>query len=397
MRRGYCRHTWPALGLLTALAGTGITAWANEEDVHHVPLFPAASDPHGRQGFVRVINHEHDDGEVMIRAVDDSGYAPDGITLSIEGEKTVHFNSDDLEVGSEAKGLSGSVGMSQDGDWRLEMTSSLDIEVLAYIRHEGGFLTSMHDTGPSAGRRHRVAVFNPGSNEDQASLLRLVNPGEEDAHVEIVGIDDEGESPGEHVEVIVGAGQSRTLSAKELEEGDLPAEEGEFEGALGDGMGKWKLNVTSRQPILVMSLMRSPNNYLTNLSTAPASEFETAFEVFEAMISEPIVQTKCVNCHVMGGQSGHTPLVFMLAADDDDHTTTNFNVFKDYLAAEPHDDYDQEDDSPMNVILDKIQGNRTHEGGAQVAADSDDFHNMERFLGLLVAEVEDAPDDHGDG
>ena len=390
MRRGYCRHTWPALGLLTALAGTGITAWANEEDVHHVPLFPAASDPHGRQGFVRIINHEHDSGEVTIRAVDDSGYTPEGITLSIGGEKTVHFNSDDLENGGESaeeKGLSGSVGMGQEGDWRLELTSSLDIEVLAYIRHEGGFLTSMHDTSPSADRRHRVAVFNPGSNESQVSLLRLVNPGEEDAHVEIVGIDDEGESPGEPVEVTVAAGQSRTLSAKQLEEG----EEGEFEGALGDGKGKWKLNVTSRQPILVMGLLRSPNNYLTNLSTAPASEFETAFEVFEAVISEPIVQLKCVTCHVLGGPSDHTPLVFMLASDDDGHLTTNFNVFKDYLADREHDD-----DSPMNVILDKIQGNRTHEGGVQVAADSEDFHNMERFLELLVAEVEDAPDDHDD-
>ena len=392
MRRGYGRHTWPALGLLTALVGTGITAWGNEEDVHHVPLFPAASDPYGRQGFVRIINHEHDPGEVTIRAVDDSGYTPEGITLSIGGEKIVHFNSDDLENGGESaeeKGLSGSVGMGQEGDWRLELTSSLDIEVLAYIRHEGGFLTSMHDTSPSADRRHRVAVFNPGSNESQVSLLRLVNPGEEDAHVEIVGIDDEGESPGEHVEVTVAAGQSRTLSAKQLEEG----EEGEFEGALGDGKGKWKLNITSRQPILVMSLLRSPNNYLTNLSTAPASEFETAFEVFEAVISEPIVQLKCVTCHVLGGLSGHTPLVFMLASDDDDHTTTNFNVFKDYLAAGARDGHDNEDDSPMNVILDKIQGNRTHEGGVQVPADSDDFHNMERFLKLLVAEVEDEPDD----
>jgi len=391
-----CTRTKP-LGL-AALIGIGITAWGSSDEVHHVPFFPAASEPEVLVGFVRIINHDHDDGEVHIQAIDDSGYRPDEITLTIGGGEVKHFNSEDLE-GSDAterKGLSGSVGMSQNGDWRLEMTSSLDIEVLAYARHpegDDGFLTSMHDTAPSAGRRHRVAVFNPGSNENQVSLLRLVNPGEEEAHVEVVGIDDRGHSPEHHpVEVTVGARQSRTFTAKQLEVG----EEGEFEGKLGDGAGKWRLDVTSRQPILVMSLMHSLNRY-TNLSTAPATEFETAMDVFDAVISEPIVQSKCVNCHVEGGASSHTPLVFVTSADrPDDHRSHNFDQFKDYLADDDHGDHDHEHDSPRDVILDKIQGNRAHGGGEQVEHDSDQFHDMERFLTLLEDEVADDEDHHGD-
>ena len=40
---------------------------------------------------------------------------------------------------------------------------------------------------------------------------------------------------------------------------------------------------------------------------------ESAEEVFRAHISGPVVRSKCVNCHVAGGVSGHTRLVFVQA------------------------------------------------------------------------------------
>ena len=42
------------------------------------------------------------------------------------------------------QGPFGGVG-SGEGDWRLKLTSLLEIEVLAYARTEDGFLTAMHD------------------------------------------------------------------------------------------------------------------------------------------------------------------------------------------------------------------------------------------------------------
>ena len=107
------------------------------------------------------------------------------------GTRWCTSNSDDLEQGSPQKGLSGGTGAGE-GDWRLELTSELEIEVLSYIRTTNGFLTAMHDVAPSAGTRHRVAVFNPGSNRNQESLLRLINPGDGAAEVTITGIDDKG-------------------------------------------------------------------------------------------------------------------------------------------------------------------------------------------------------------
>ncbi len=235
----------------------------DEDGTHVVPLFPSASDPLGRQGFVRVVNRSTEAGAVRIAAYDDSDFDYEDVTLSIAAGATVHFNSNDLELGNAAKGLSGSTGAGV-GDWRLVLSSELDILVLTYIRTTDGFLTSMHDVAPSLEGVHRVAIFNPGSNPNQVSGLRLVNPGLEDAEVTITGIDDAGASPGTTVVVTIPAGASRTILAAELESGGNG-----LSGSLGNGVGKWRLQVESDEPIVVMSLLSSPTGHLTNLSTAP--------------------------------------------------------------------------------------------------------------------------------
>ena len=225
---------------------------------HRVPLFPAAGDASGRQGFARVINRSPSAGEVSIRAHDETGRAYPPISFPIGANEVVHVNSDDLEQGG-AKGLSGGTGAGT-GDWRLDLTSDLDIDVLAFIRTQDGFLTSMHDLALNTGNLHRAFVFNPGSNWRQVSRLRLVNLGDAPAAVVITGTDDRGESSGSPVELELAAGAARELDAAELEAGSG------VDGALGDGTGKWRLVVESLEPLLAMSLMESPTGHLTNLS-----------------------------------------------------------------------------------------------------------------------------------
>ena len=246
-------------GHLTDLS-TVPDALPGEADVHTVPLFPTASDERGRQGFVRVINRTVRDGEVDIAAYDDAGRRYESLKLSLKADQTVHFNSDDLELGNEAKGLSGSTG-SGSGDWRLEMRSELEIDVLAYLRTPGGFLTAIHDVVSRSGRRYEVATFNPASNTDQVSRLRIVNAGSRPAHVSIAGIDDGGKPGEEVVRLSVAAGVARTLTSAELERGGW-----EQRGRLGDGRGKWRLQVDCEQPILLMNLLDSRTGHTTNLS-----------------------------------------------------------------------------------------------------------------------------------
>ena len=253
-------------GHLTNLS-TSAPAALKRDGVHTVPLFPSASDPLGRQGFVRIVNRSDAAGKVRIVAHDDTGLAYDALSLALDAGRTAHFNSDDLELGSPAKGLTGSTGAGR-GDWRLELSSELDLDVLAYVRTPSGFLTSMHDVVRSAGRRHDVATFNPGSNWRQESKLRIVNPGTRPAHVTIGGIDDSAQAPGEVVRLSIPAGAAVTVTAPQLEDGDQAFHDRQRAG-LGDGRGKWRLLVDSEQALLLINVLASPTGHLTNLSTSP--------------------------------------------------------------------------------------------------------------------------------
>ena len=235
---------------------------------HSIPLFMADGDPEQRQGFIRIINHSDEAGTVEIEGIDDAGMRFGPVELSIGAGETKHLNSMDLEMGNDGKGLPDGLGNGE-GDWRLLLYGGgLDIEPLAYVRtlHDG-FLTSMHDVVPDASLRHRVPIFNPGSNVNQESSLRLVNPGDTEASVTITGRDDAAETdenaddaPGEFT-LSIPAGGARTIKSSELE-GD-----GDSDG-IGDGTGKWSLDVRSDVPIQVVNLMSTVSGHLTNLSSA---------------------------------------------------------------------------------------------------------------------------------
>ena len=145
--------------------------------MYRIPLFAAASNPLGRQGFARIVNRSDRAGEVLIEAFDDSGKPAGPVTLPIDANETVHFNSGDLEGGNDKKDIEEGTGPPEEGSWRLELTSTLDLEVLSYMRtKDDGFLTSLHDLVPRTESMHRVVTFNPGKNQNQVSWLRLMNP-----------------------------------------------------------------------------------------------------------------------------------------------------------------------------------------------------------------------------
>ena len=155
---------------------------------YSLPFVPPASNVKP-QGFVRIINNSNRAGEVTITAIDDEGERHGPVTLSLEARAAQHFNSDDLEDGNPDKGLSEGVGKG-DGNWRLKLETNLDIEHLAYIRTEDGFVTNMHEVAaeiPEGSNRYHVPFLNPGSNTAQESKLRLINPGSGSASIEITG------------------------------------------------------------------------------------------------------------------------------------------------------------------------------------------------------------------
>ena len=235
-------------------------------DSRSIPLFVPASHP-TRQGFARIINRSPRSGAVAIHAIDDAGGRFGPATLSLAAGQTAHFNSDDLETGNAAKGLSGGMGAGE-GDWRLELATDLDIEALAYVRTADGFLTGMNEVATHTRPGHYedlVATFNPAGNRSQVSRLRLINSGPSTRNsMRISGYDDRGEvGCNEPCPLLaLAAGASRTVTAQELEAGG----DG-LDGGLGDGVGKWRLQWAAWQPIRAMGLLESPTGHLTNLTS----------------------------------------------------------------------------------------------------------------------------------
>ena len=267
---------WPILVplLCTALAVLQIAkpgvVVGQEQDapltITGIPLLTPASNPI-LQGFVRVLNHSDEAGTVRIVAIDDYGMRYGPVSLTVGARQAIHFNSNDLETGNPAKGIDDGVGAGQ-GNWRLEFSTDIQVELLAYVRAYDGFLTSIHDTVNGTETAHRVLTFNPASEVDQVSRLRLINQSSEPAEVTIAGVDDTGASPGVDVRLTLSPGMSRNLTADELESGSG------VDGALGEGSGRWRLFVTADRPIQVMNLLEIPSGHIANLSSIAGSAYE---------------------------------------------------------------------------------------------------------------------------
>ena len=228
-----------------------------------VPLLVSATNSM-RQGFVRIINETNATGRVRILAVDDGGNAAAPVEIPLRGNRVTHLNAGDIEDGNRNKGITAGIGPPARGNWRLgiETNPLLDVRALAYVRTNDGFLTAMHDTLQRDDRGRLVAItFNPATNRTQASRLRLINVGGNAETIAIEGVDDVGHTVGP-VRLTLSAGESRTLSALDLEEG-APG----LTGTLGDGTAKWRLFISAGSSVLGMNLLESPSGHLTNIST----------------------------------------------------------------------------------------------------------------------------------
>ena len=244
---------------------------ASEDDAEHLPLFLseiASQGAHG-QSVARIVNRSARSGQVTIRAVDAQGRTYPAGALALAAGQTVEFNSTDLEQGDAERGLTGltATGVDQ-GNWRLLLTSDLDIRASAYIEASDGLFGSFHECVSAAAatadaqQTHAVLLFNSAGHADGASRLRLINSAAAPANVRIRGLDDAGRPGVAVVRLAIPAGATRELTASDLETGEADG----VSGALGDGGGKWRLWVESDAPIEVMNLVETASGHLSNLS-----------------------------------------------------------------------------------------------------------------------------------
>jgi len=220
-----------------------------------------------QQSFIRLINTGAESSSITISALDDVGQiSPNGdVLLTLAAGKSLELSASDLEQGNPNLQLNGSLGVGS-GRWRLNVWSQPKIKVMSYVLTSTGFLTNMSEVvGPSSGR-HTVWIFNPGSNSNQASKLRVINNGQDDAAVTITGIDDAGNAgPGSDLTFNLPYNSVKEITAAELENGSSVKG---LAGGIGDGKGKWRLTVRADEPVTVQSLLETPAGFITNLSTS---------------------------------------------------------------------------------------------------------------------------------
>ena len=284
------------LALGTAKAATGQTCGFGAE---LLPFVPRAGWPDGLQGFVRLVNTWDTPAAVAFTATDDAGNAYD-LRVEVRAEATVHFNSEDLEHGNAAKGgLSGTGATAERGHWRLCFPlRAHGVAPTAYIRTSDGFLTDMTlsvqqartwDCGVTEGlcTEWNIPIFNPASNINQASRLRVINNTDNAVSLRVSGVRADGTVNRDEVgrallvSGTIASGTVRELTATELETGDglegkLDREVGDDGeeiplGSLGPARGKWRLRVRSvgladSGELVIVNLMGTPTGHVTNLS-----------------------------------------------------------------------------------------------------------------------------------
>ncbi len=250
-----------AMALLDSPSGplANLSAAASDAEI---ALFPPADDAL-RDGLLRIASWAGS-GQVRIHAIDDRGRSAGPAVLNLEEGRTVVIDSMDLELGNAANGLTSGIG-DGDGDWRLRLESALELDVSAYVRTGDGFLTSVRDTNARADSRHYVPRFNPASQLRSTSRLRLINPTDVPAAVDIIAWDDGGAAaPDGSVGLTLEPGAATSLDAAALERGALG-----LSGRFGEGQGAWRLALRSDRDIRVMNLAESVAGHLTNAGVSP--------------------------------------------------------------------------------------------------------------------------------
>ena len=307
-------------------------------------------------------------------------------------------------------GLTGSTGAGE-GDWRLELASELDVEVLSYVRAAGGqgYVTPTHATAAREADgliRYDVPIFHAATYEGQESRLHLSNLGEAEVQVSISGADDLGSAPPEgDVGLMLEPGETRVVTAAQLENGG----EG-LDGRFGAGDGRWRLIVTADGTLQVMSLGYSTDGFLANLSRgSPPSSVAQIDARIVAAVDAPdlVVEALSVDDGVLATGENFLLSATVWNRGGGDAAATTLRYYRSASASISASDIEIGTDavnglaasgmSPESIALIAPATNGTYYYGACVDAvegESDSANNCSAEIPVIVAEpaTSDDPD-----
>ena len=246
-------------------------AAAPERYTRTLPWVMPANRADGTHSLVRLGNPGNRTVDVAIAAWDAAGRPGRSASVRLPANGAAQITSAKLESTGHPS-LTGTLGDGT-GAWRLEMSASQPFEAQGLIRTSNGLLmpvdaVGVEHAGANSQMVHVIPTANPASNRTKQSLLRVSNRGATAAQVAITGYDDTGAKRGP-VRVSVGAQATVEFSTLELEEGRSEPGKPALSGRLGDGEGKWRIEVASSAPLAVVSAMKLTTGggvYWSNLS-----------------------------------------------------------------------------------------------------------------------------------
>lgn len=221
-------------------------------------LPPAGSEG---EGMVRLINPDAQPRNVILAAIDSQGVRGQRLfPVRMDARSALHLSTAQLEHDAWGQGS---------GPWWVTViadpSTQSGISVQSLRRTAAGLIANLSGAAPGDSPfTADLWMFNPASNENQRSVLRLVNRAERAGQVMIEAVDDAGlPAPGGSVLVDLAPLAAVELSARDLEQGNQSLG---ILGALGDGTGKWRLHLSADVPIAAQSLLQASGGFETDLS-----------------------------------------------------------------------------------------------------------------------------------
>lgn len=126
---------------------------------------------------------------------------------------------------------------------------------------------------------------------------------------------------------------------------------------------------TSAVPTSSVSSASSPSS---SQASSSSSQSSATGDRYADYIEPQLVQARCVICHVNGGVSGATRLVF---SGGDQQQQVNRLVFENFVGSVDNGD---------QLILNKVRGGESHGGGAVFASDTEQYQALASFLSELT-------------
>ena len=320
-----------------------------------------------QRGMVRLVNRSEEAGHVEITVQDEIGNNYPFFSIPIGGRSSLQLDAADLESGNVKKGIDIGLGFGY-GDWQLQFESALNLSVASFVESEDGFISPVHDFNNLEDQTQ--TVWDSAGIAERS--MRLTNSTIEVSEIEVVAIGNNGDVSPEALALVLDPGTSHTIPNQDLSQ--LIPQHDE---------APWQLQISSSQPIQIHHYASSYAGRLALLSHTPITQSaqsvpsnSTTTDVttfFNENIYSQVIKAKCRNCHVSGGPSGHTRLVFVNTGDDGADQQTNLQVFRSFLETV---------EDGADLILRKMRG-VGHGGGLQFRVSSTQYKDMSTFLDLL--------------